>query len=157
MLGKKVFIALFCFSVGSLVAFPGFSVDISEEIKQNENLIGQYQMKIDELKQRNQFLKDELAKNPKMFEKKALYEETKEAYIHRVKLNGAEAKNVNLTIKNHRLSIEMNMKQEKEENGTYSATSQYFFQSYSIASDVDETKIEQKVEGDYFTIVMPKK
>jgi len=97
------------------------------------------------------------AKNPKLYEKKPLYEETKEAYIHRIKLNGAEAKNINFTIKDHVLSIDMNIKVEHKDKNSYYASSKYFFQSYSIPSNVEESKIKNLVDGDYFVIIMPKK
>lgn len=140
----------------SMFAF-GFTLDLNEELQRNTKLIEDYKSSIKTLEKRNKFLLEKKAKNPKLYEKKALYEETKESYIHRIKLNGAKAKNINFTIKDHYLSIEMNIKTEEKSEGSYYASSKYFFQSYNIPSSVDESKIKHEIDGDYFVIVMPKK
>ena len=92
-----------------------------------------------------------------MYVKKDLYEETKEAYIHRIKLNGAEANKISFTIKNHYLSIEMNIKTEEKTDSSYYSSSRYFSQVYSIPKNVEESKVRHEVDGDYFVIIMPKK
>ena len=141
----------------SLLAFGNFFVDLDTEVQNNTQLIKEYKSRISKLEKRNKFLLAEKAKNPKLYEKKPLYEETKEAYIHRIKLNGAEANKINFTIAHHTLSLEMNIKTEHKSKEGYYASSRYFFQSYSIPKDVEESKIEHKVDGDYFVVVMPKK
>ena len=141
----------------SSLAFSGFTLDLNEELQRNTKLIEKYKNNIRTLEKRNELLTEKKTKNPELYEKKSLYEETKEAYIHRVKLNGAEAKNISFTIKNHILSMEMNIKTEQKTNESYYASSQYFFQSYMIPSNVDESKIKYEVDGDYFVVVMPKK
>ena len=159
MLNKKTLfsvVALATFTT-SMQAFPGFTLNFAEELQRNTQTIEHHKKSIEKLEKRNTFLKAEIAKNPKLYEKKALYEETNEAYIHRVKLNGAEAKNVSFVIKDHRLSIEMNIKTEQKSDQGYFASSQYFFQSYSIPQNADASKIRHEVDGDYFVIVMPKK
>lgn len=159
MLNKKLLLSVIASSVivTSSYAFGSFSLDLNEELQHNTMLIEKYKKSIQNLEKRNAYLLAEKAKNPKLYEKKALYEETKEAYIHRVKLNGAEAKNISFVIKDHALSIEMNIKTEEKSERGYFASSQYFYQSYSIPNNVDESKIRHEVQGDYFTIIMPKK
>ena len=140
----------------SLLAFGDFFIDLDTEVQNNTQLIKEYKSRILKLEKRNKFLLDTKAKNPKLYEKKPLYEETKNAYIYRIKLNGAEANKINFTIAHHVLSLEMNIKNEHQSQDGYYASSRYFFQSYSIPSDVKEEKIEHKVDGDYFVVVMPK-
>ena len=89
--------------------------------------------------------------------KKELYEVTKDSYVYRIKLNGAKADKISFTIKNHYLSIEMNIKTEEKTDSSYYASSRYFSQMYSIPKNVDESKIKHEVDGDYFVITMPKK
>ena len=72
------------------------------------------------------------------------------------KLNGAEANKISFTIKDHYLSIEMNIKNEEKTDSSYYASSRYFSQVYSIPKNVDESKIKHEVDGDYFVILMPK-
>ncbi len=141
----------------SSFSFGDFILDLNDELQANQELIKEYKARITKLEKRNKYLLAQKAKNPKLYEKKPLYEETKNSYIYRVKLNGAQAKNVSFTIKDHILSIEMNIKTEHKDKNSYYASSRYFFQSYSIPKGVDEEKISHKVEGDYFTIIMPKK
>ena len=64
---------------------------------------------------------------------------------------------MSFTIKDNVLSIEMNIKTEQKSKQGYFASSQYFFQSYPIPKDVEQSKIEHSVDGDYFVITMPKK
>jgi len=141
----------------SLLAFENFFVDLDTEVQNNSQLIKEYKNRITKLEKRNKFLLEKKAKKPKLYEKKPLFEEIKEAYIHRIKLNGAEANKINFTIAHHTLSLEMNIKNETKSKDGYYASSRYFFQSYSIPKDVEESKIEHKVDGDYFVVVMPKK
>jgi HSP20 family molecular chaperone IbpA len=159
MFGKKVVSAVLLSSlfVTSSFGFVDFIFDLDDELKANQELIKDYKARIAKLEKRNKFLLEQKAKNPKLYEKKPLYEETKNAYIYRVKLNGAEAKNISFVIKDHVLSIEMNIKTEHKDKNSYYASSRYFFQQYSIPSDVDESKIKNSVDGDYFVITMPKK
>jgi HSP20 family molecular chaperone IbpA len=159
MLNKKITTSLVVSALlsSSLLAFGNFFVDLDAEVQNNSQLIKEYKSRITQLEKRNKFLLEEKAKNPKLYEKKPLYEETKTAYINRIKLNGAEANKISFTIKNHTLSLEMNIKNESKSKDGYYASSRYFFQSYSIPKDVDESKIEHKVDGDYFVVVMPKK
>jgi len=130
---------------------------LNEELVHNQVLIKEYKSAIQELEKRNTFLKAEKKKNPKLYEIKPLFEETKNAYIYRVKLNGAEAKNINFTIKDHKVTLEMQMKSERKDKNGYFSSSQYFFQAYSVPNDVKEEKIDHSVDGDYFVITMPKK
>ena len=155
MLSKNLILSALI--VTSSYAFGNFTLDLNDELQRNTNLIKEYKSSIKDLEKRNKFLLDEKAKNPKLYEKKALYEETKDAYIYRVKLNGSEAKNISFTIKNHYLSIEMNIKTEQKSENSYYASSKYFYQSYNIPSNVDESKIKHEIDGDYFVVIMPKK
>ena len=141
----------------SIYAFNGFALNLNDELKRNEQLIKEYKDGIYLLEKRNKLLLDKKAKNPKLYEKKELYEETKDAYIYRIKLNGVQANKINFTIKNHYLSIEMNIKTEEKTDNSYYASSKYFSQAYSIPKSVYESKIKHEVDGDYFVISMPKK
>ena len=141
----------------SLFSFGDFLPSLNYELDHNAKIIDEYQKRIVKLQKRNDYLKNLKEKNPKLYEVKPLYEETKDSYIYRVKLNGAEAKNINFMVKHHTVSIEMNMKTTRDENGEYYYNSQSFFEQYSIPKDVEESKITHKVDGDYFEILMPKK
>ena len=60
-------------------------------------------------------------------------------------------------VKDNIVSVSMDMKREEKNNNGYFYSSQYFSTSYAIPLDVKQEKIKHKVEGDYFTIIMPKK
>ena len=141
----------------SLGAFSFFDIDINQEIKQNKQLIKEYEESIKELKKQNKFMLEEKAKNPQLYVVKPLYEDLKDKYIYRVKLNGAKADALNFTVKDNVMSIKMDMKKEEKNENGYFYSSQQFSSSYSIPKDVKQDKIEHKIEGDYFTIIMPKK
>jgi HSP20 family molecular chaperone IbpA len=138
-------------------AYGLFDVDIDEKLKYNNSLIKKYENKIKALKEENKYIMDEKAKNPKLYEKKPLYESLKDKYIHRIKLNGASADKLNFMIKDNMVSIVMDMKsEEKNENG-YFYNSRHFSTAYTIPKDVEQDKIIHKTEGDYFVVEMPKK
>jgi len=141
----------------SLEAFSLFSVDINQEIQQNKRLIERYEKSIKKLKEQNKYMLEEKAKNPQLYVKKPLYEELKDRYIYRIKLNGAKADALNFMVKDSVASVKMNMKKEEKNENGYFYSSQQFSSSYTIPKDVQQNKIEHKVEGDYFTIIMPKK
>jgi len=141
----------------SLEAFSLFSVNINQEIEHNKQLIQRYEKSIKKLKEQNRYMLDEKAKNPKLYVKKPLYEDLKDKYIYRIKLNGAKADALNFMVKNSIISVKMDMKKEEKSENGYFYSSQQFSSSYSIPKNVQQDKIEHKVEGDYFTIIMPKK
>ncbi len=142
---------------GSLNAFGLFDVDINQKIEHNKQLIKEYQMAISKLEKQNKNMQDEIAKNPKLYVKKPLYENQKDKYIYRIKLNGAKANSLNFLIKDNMVSINMDMQHEEKSDNGYFYSSQYFSTSYSIPADVAQDKITHKVDGDYFVIEMPKK
>jgi HSP20 family molecular chaperone IbpA len=156
MFKKPIFLITFITMIFAVVA-SAYIPNLNEELQRNTELIKQYKEGIKSLEERNKLLKAEKAKNPKLYEEKPSFEDTKDAYIYRIKLGGAEAKNVNMTIKDHYLSIEMNIKVEEKTQNAYYASSRYFFQSYAIPKNVKEDEIKHSVEGDYFVITMPKK
>jgi len=141
----------------SLHAFGLFDIDINQKIKHNNQMITEYRAAISKLEKQNQQMQNEIAKNPQLYIKKPLYENTKEMYIYRIKLNGAKADALNFLIKDHIASIKMDMKHEEKSDNGYFYSSQYFSTSYQIPQDVQEDKITHKVDGDYFVIKMPKK
>jgi len=141
----------------SLNAFGLFDVDIDTQVKQNNALIQQYEHAIKKLKSENKHMLDEKAKHPELFVKKPLFEDLKDKYIYRIKLNGAKADKLNFMVKDNVVSLNMDMKREEKSDHGYFYSSQYFSTSYSIPKDVVQDKITHKVEGDYFTIIMPKK
>ena len=81
----------------------------------------------------------------------------KDRYIYRIKLNGAKADALNFMIKDGVVSVKMDMKKEEKNENGYFYSSRQFSSSYTIPENVQQEKIEHKVEGDYFTIIMPKK
>jgi HSP20 family molecular chaperone IbpA len=141
----------------SLEAFSLFSVDINQEIQQNKRLIERYEKSIIKLKEQNKYMLEEKEKNPQLYVKKPLYEELEDKYIYRIKLNGAKADALNFMVKDNIASVKMDMKKEEKNENGYFYSSQQFSSSYTIPKDVQQNKIEHKVEGDYFTIIMPKK
>ena len=141
----------------SLEAFSFFDIDINQEIKQNKQLIKEYEESIKKLKKQNKFMLEEKAKNPQLYVIKPLYEDLEDKYIYRIKLNGAKADALNFMVKNSIVSIKMNMKKEEKNENGYFYSSQQFSSSFSIPKNVKQDKIEHKIEGDYFTIIMPKK
>ena len=152
---KKLFVASLL--LGATLANAAYVRHLSSEMQKNERMIYEYEKAIEQLKERNAFLKEQKKKNPKMYEEKALFEETKDAYIQRVKLEGAEAKNINFKIENHMLSLKMSIQITKDDKDGYYQSSRSFYQEYSIPKNVEESKITNYVDGDYFVIKMPKK
>ena len=141
----------------SLEAFSLFNIDINQEIEQNKQLIKRYEKSIKKLKEQNKYMLEEKAKNPQLYVKKPLYEDLKDKYIYRIKLNGAKADALNFMVKDGVVSVKMDMKKEEKNENGYFYSSQQFSSSYTIPKNVQQNKIEHKVEGDYFTIIMPKK
>jgi len=141
----------------SLLASSAYVPNLNAELVHNKHLIKEYKAGIVELEKRNTFLLSTKKNNPKLYEQKALFEDTKEAYIQRVKLNGAEAKNINFKIEKHMLSLQMSIKTTRNDKNGYYQSSRSFFQEYSIPKSVEESKITTYVDGDYFVIKMPKK
>lgn len=148
---------LLAMTSASLQAFDFFGPDLTEQLSYNKAKIKQYEQAIDELKKHNDHLEKEIAKNPELYVKKPLYEENKKAYIYRVKLNGAKTDALNFVIKNNRVLISMNVTNENKSDQGYFYSSRQFAQEYAIPKDVKQDKITHTVEGDYFTITMPKK
>jgi hypothetical protein len=142
---------------GSLHAFGLFDIDINQKIKHNNQIISEYKAAISKPEKQNQKMQNEISKNPQLYVKKHLYENTKDMYIYRIKLNGAKADALNFLIKDHIASVKMDMKHEEKSDNGYFYSSQYFSTSYQIPQDVQEDKIRHKIDGDYFVIEMPKK
>ncbi|SFV53565.1 hypothetical protein MNB_SM-3-242 [hydrothermal vent metagenome] len=141
----------------TLSAFPFFDVDIDQAIAHNKALIKQYEANIKALQEQNKKMLEAKKKHPELYVKKPLFENLKDKYIYRIKLNGAEPDKLNFMIKDNVVSLSMDMKKEEKTNDGYFYSSEYFSTSYAIPKDVQQDKIEHKVEGDYFTIIMPKK
>ncbi|QSZ42142.1 Hsp20 family protein [Sulfurimonas aquatica] len=141
----------------SLEAFSLFSIDTTQRVENNNHMIKKYEKAIEKLKAENKYILEEKKKNPQLYEKKKLFEDLDDRYVYRVKLNGSKAEALNFMVKDSVVSLSMNMKREEKNDNGYFYSSQNFSSSYKIPSDVVQEKIEHKVEGDYFTIVMPKK
>jgi len=141
----------------SLFASNAYIPNLNAELSHNKQLIKEYKEGIKELEKRNVFLIKTKKDNPKVYEEKASFEETKEAYIQRIKLNGAEAKNINFKIQKHMLELEMNIKTTRNDKNGYYQSSRSFFQEYSIPKNVKESEITTYIDGDYFVVKMPKK
>ena len=141
----------------SLNAFGLFDLDYKQQVQHNNELIKEYKVAISKLEKQNKQIEDEIAKNPQLYVKKPLYENQKDKYIYRIKLNGAKAEGLNFLIKDNVASVKMDMQHEEKSDQGYFYSSQYFSTSYSIPDDVAQNKITHKVDGDYFVIEMPKK
>jgi len=141
----------------SLLASGTYIPNLNSELSYNQKILKEYKDVIKKLEKRDLYLVKVKKENPKLYVEKPLYEDTKDAYIYRIKLAGAKTKNMNFTIKNHVASVEMNLKTERNDKNGYYSSSQNFYQQFSIPKDVKENKISNKVNGDYFEIVMPKK
>ena len=141
----------------SALSASNYIPNLNDELSYNKQMIEKSKKLIKKLEKRNTYLEKLKKENPKLYISKPLYEDLKDKYIYRVKLDGAKAKNLNFTIKNHTIMLEMNLKTEKTDNNGYFMSSQHFYQEFSIPNNVEESKIKNKVDGDYFEIIMPKK
>ncbi|MBT8343700.1 MAG: Hsp20/alpha crystallin family protein [Sulfurovum sp.] len=130
--------------------------NLNEKIEYNKQSIQKYKKAIEKLEDRNKHLLEIKNKNPQLYIKKPLFENNETEYIYRIKLNGAEAKTLNFTIENHIASVEMTLKVERNTSQGYYSRSQSFYKSFSIPKDVNESAITNKMNGDYFEIVMPR-
>ena len=141
----------------SLFASNAYVPNLNEELFYNKKIIKEYKDTVHKLEKRNNFLEKIKKENPKLYVQKVLYEDNKKEYIYRIKLAGAKAKNLNFKIENHIASVEMFLKTERNDKNGYYSSSQNFYQQFSIPKDVKEDKIKNRVNGDYFEIIMPKK
>jgi HSP20 family molecular chaperone IbpA len=148
-------IALICGT--SLLAQENYVVGLNMELQNNKELIHEYKQEIAKLEARNRYLLDQKKLHPKLYQQLPTYESTKKAYIYRIKLNGAKPQNINFRIKDKVLSIEMNMQKHNNGKNGYFESSQYFYRSFTLPSNVKERDITHKIVGDYFVIRMPKK
>jgi len=153
---KKILLSSSILSV-SLFASSAFIPNLNQELKDNQELIKNHKNNIKKLEKRNKVLLKAKKEDPKLYESKPLYENTKKAYIYRIRLNGADTKNINFTIKNHILSIQMDIKTTRNDKNGYFESSRFFYQEYSIPKNVQESKISHKKIGNYYVITMPKK
>lgn len=151
---KRILFSLL--TVSALAQASYFHPSLNEELKYNTQQIAHYKQAIKKLQKRNEVLKKDKAKNPTLYQEKALFENTKKSYIQRIKLNGSKPEAINFIVKDHRISLSMNVKTEHKEDSNYFFSSRYFSQSFVIPKDVKEDKIKHEVQGDYFTIIMPK-
>lgn len=143
--------------VTSLVASSTFIPNLNEELAYNQKMLKEYKESIEKLEKRNSYLEKIKNENPKLYVKKPLYEETKDAYIYRIKLAGAEAKNMNVSVKNHLMSVGMSLKTERNDKNGYYMSTREFYQQFTLPQDIEESKITNKMDGDYFEIIIPKK
>ena len=143
--------------VTSSFASEAYIPNLNEELSYNKTIIKEYKDTLKKLEKRNKYLEKVKKENPKLYVQKALYEEKKNEYIYRIKLAGAKAKNLNFKIENHMASVEMALKTERHDKNGYYSSSQNFYQQFSIPKNVKEEKITNRVNGDYFEIIMPKK
>ena len=141
----------------SLQANGLFYGDINQQIKYDEQRIKEYENAIKKLKKEIKHLKAEKAKNPELYVKKPLFEDLKDKYLYRIKLNGAKTEALNFVIKDDRVSIKMNIKNEQKDDQNYFFSSRHFSRSFTIPANVNQEKISNRMDGDYFLIEMPKK
>ncbi len=145
------------FAGATLLSAANYIPNLNEELAHNKQLLKEYKEGIKQLEKRNAFLVHAKKADPKLYVEKPLFEETKTAYIQRIKLGGAKAKNINFKVENHIASISMNIKIERKDKNGYYQSSRSFYQEYQIPKNVKESAIKEYVDGDYFVIKMPKK
>lgn len=141
----------------SVQAFGLFHGDINEQIEYDQQRIKEYQKAIKQLEKEIKYLKDEKKKNPELYVKKPLFEDLKDKYLYRIKLNGAKMDALNFVIKDNSVSISMNIKNEQKDDQGYFFSSRHFARSFTIPKNVNQEKITNRMDGDYFLIEMPKK
>ena len=141
----------------SVQAFGLFHGDINQQIEYDEQRIKEYQKAIKKLEKEIKYLKSEKKKNPELYVKKPLFENLKDKYLYRIKLNGAKMDALNFVIKDNSISISMNIKNEQKDNQGYFFSSRHFARSFTIPANVNQEKITNRMDGDYFLIEMPKK
>ena len=141
----------------SVQAFGLFHGDINQQIEYNQQRVKEYQKAIKQLEKEIKYLKTEKAKNPELYVKKPLFEDLKDRYLYRIKLNGAKMDALNFVIKDNSISISMNIKNEQKDSQGYFFSSRHFARSFTIPANVDQEKITNRMDGDYFLIEMPKK
>ena len=145
------------FAGATLLSAANYIPNLNEELAHNKQLLKEYKEGIKQLEKRNAFLVKAKKSDPKLYEEKPLFEETKTAYIQRIKLGGAKAKNINFKVEKHVATISMNIKIERKDKNGYYQSSRSFYQEYQIPKNVKESEIKNYVDGDYFVIKMPKK
>ena len=141
----------------SVQAFGLFDTDINEQIEYDKQRIQEYQKAIKNLEKEIKYLKSEKKKNPELYVKKPLFEDLKDRYLYRIKLNGAKMDALNFVIKDNSIAISMNIKNEQKDDHGYFFSSQHAARSFSIPKNVNQEKITNRMDGDYFLIEMPKK
>lgn len=141
----------------SLQANGLFYGDINQQIKYDEQRIKEYKNAIKKLEKEIKHLKAEKAKNPELYVKKPLFEDLKDKYLYRIKLNGAKTDSLDFVIKDNMVSISMNIKTEQKDDQSYYFSSRHFARSFTIPKSVNQEKITNRMDGDYFLIEMPKK
>jgi HSP20 family molecular chaperone IbpA len=141
----------------SLFAKDAYIPDLNWQLQNNKELIKSYKEAVKKLEEKNKYLLQQKQLHKSLYSELPLYESTKKAYIYRIKLNGEKPNNINFNIKNHMLSVEMEMESHHSGKEGYFESAQYFYRSFTVPSDVIEKKISHKLSGDYFVITMPKK
>jgi len=141
----------------SVQAFGLFHGDINQQIEYDQQRIKEYKKAIKQLEKEIKYLKSEKAKNPELYVKKPLFEDLKDKYLYRIKLNGAKMDTLNFVIKDNTVSISMNIKNEQKDKQGYFFSSRHFARSFTIPANVNQEKITNRMDGDYFLIEMPKK
>ncbi len=155
---KLVFVPMLAGLIGIPVfAGSGYVYNLNNQIKNNIQLIRQYENAIAHLKKRNQFLLQQKKSHPLLYKELPAFSTTKKAYIYRIKLNGAKPQNINFKINNGMLSLSMDMQQKQKSKNSFFESSQYFYQSFTLPKNINIDGITHNIIGDYFVIVIPKK
>ena len=131
--------------------------DILKTKENNLKEIAYLHKQINKLEDENLEIDKAIKKNPKLYEKKKLFEETKNDYFYRIKLNGKKPNNINFTIEKNYIYVDLELKEEKKEKNSYYFNSSSIKQSFSIPKNVNQEKIKYFIDGDYFTLKLPKK
>jgi HSP20 family molecular chaperone IbpA len=142
------------------IEFPEISFlkkeDILETKKNNLKEIKILETKINKLVDENLKIDKIIKKNPKLYEKKKTVEETKNDYFFRYKLNGANIKNINFKIEHNKIYVNMDLRKEEKTKNNYFFNERTYSEIFTIPNDVKQNKIKHFVDGDYFTIKLPK-
>lgn len=160
-MNKKQFIILLfstCIAAffGAFIAFrmvippspPPMIMDTNDIAKQSEDFMNQPPMPVDFTVFGNSFLNAGNVTSIKTIE-------TKDSYLIKVNLKpfNNDPKNIKVKVKGRHVSISANYKAKTENQ----SSSSEFYQSLTLPSKIDDKSVEQKQEGKFLVITIPKK
>lgn len=140
--------AFIAFHTVMLPAPPPPIMDTNEMAKQTEDFMNQPPMPADFMVFGNSFLNAGNVTSIKTIE-------TKDSYLIKIDLKpfNNDPKNVDVKVKGKHVSISANYKSKTKNQ----SSSSEFYQSLTLPSKIDDKAVEQKQEGNFLVITIPKK